>query len=85
MDINEIKKQHLNRGDDVYRFLYKFYDEELGNFAQLATIKQKLRDLARDLEAIALKRKQALDHHLTEWEPQDTHEDVRSTLSMIHQ
>lgn len=85
IDINKIKKRHLDRGADVYGFLYRFYDEELGNFAQLAEIKQKLRQVARDLETIALKRKRTLDQHLTEWQPQDSHEDVRSTLSMIHQ
>ena len=85
MDINEIKKHHLNRGDDAYRFLYRFYDEELGNFAQLDRIKRKLRQAARDLETIALKRKRSLDEETTKWEPQSQHGDVRSTLSMIHQ
>jgi predicted nucleic acid-binding protein len=53
--------------------------------AQLDRIKRKLRQAARDLETIALKRKRSLDKETTEWEPQDPHGDVRSTLSMIHQ
>ena len=85
MDIDHIKKRILSRGSDAYQFLYWYYDEEVRSFIQRHKLMNNIRQLARDIETVAIQRKQQLDSRITEWQQQDTHSGVRSSLSMIHQ
>jgi len=85
MDIDHIKKKILNRNNGAYQFLYWYYDEEVGSFIQREELINNLRQLARDIETVAIQRKQDLDSKLEIWKQQDTHSSVRSSLSMIHQ
>jgi len=85
MDIDHIKKHILSRGNDAYQFLYRYYDDELSNFVQRDQLISDLRGLARDIESVSLKRKQRLDSVTEEWEMNGSHQDIRSSLSMIHQ
>lgn len=85
MDLDHIKKRVLSRNNDAYQFLYRYYDDELSNFVQRDKLISDLRGLARDIETVSLKRKQQLDTIIEEWQMEGSHQDIRSSLSMIHQ
>lgn len=84
MDIDFIKKRLLDRNKDSYQFLYWYYDEEVGSFAQQNELIKDLREFARDIETVAIQRKQDLNSLVEEWTQQEKHKEVISCLAMIH-
>lgn len=85
MDIDHIKKQVLSRHNDAHPFLYWYYNNELSNFVQRDELISDLRGFARDIESVTIQRKQNLDSMIEEWSQTESHPEIRSSLSMIHQ
>lgn len=94
-DLKDIKTDILSRSNDAYQYLYRYYDNALeeeyfeinppASFADREQIFQDLRTIQREAEAIASARSDEIEDLVQIWDCQDTHESVRSSLSMIDQ
>lgn len=83
MDVDDIQRRILARDDDAYQYLYWYYDD-LEPFVARREVVEDLREFARDVESVALQRKEDLDSTVEEWVCRDSHRELRSDLSMIH-
>ncbi len=85
VDLDNIKNGLLSRGNEAYSILYEFYDEVLPQFVQAQEVKYRLRELSRDIEQMALERKQELDQIVRLWRVSEDYPDVRDAISAIHE
>lgn len=85
MDLSEIKKNVLYHNNKAHDFLIRYYNDKIGDFIQMDRLIKKLRDLSRDIDQLAKKRKDKLDVLVTEWTPKKNHPSVEKCLSEIHQ
>lgn len=84
MQVDTIKKQVLRRSNDSYRFLYMYYDDVVNNGIQKQELEANLREIARDIDRMVASRENTLEPLLREWEQQDEHPEVKSSLEKIH-
>ncbi|WP_363467811.1 hypothetical protein [Halogeometricum borinquense] len=80
----EIRDNVLCRGNEVYQFLSKFYTDYLPQFVTFDELESKLRNLARDIESVAVKRKSEIDEFVEIWSRKSDHPNVEKNLSSIH-
>ena len=85
MDINRIKTKILYRGNSAHDALIRFYEDTLPQFIQYQELIEKLEKLERDIDQLAIKRKQEFDSMVDMWEQKDNHDDVRTELSTMHE
>lgn len=85
MDLNDIKNGLLSRGNEAYSILYKFYDDTLPQFVQFGEVKTRLRNLSRDIEQMAIQRKEDLDRMVRLWRVSEDYPAVREALEEIHE
>jgi hypothetical protein len=83
IDLNHLKSNVLNRGNDSYGFLYDYYHNELGNYVQKDELVQQLREMARDIESLPPTREPQFEELVADWTPRENHESVESSLSII--
>lgn len=93
MDLDHIKTDILSRSNDAYQYLHRYYDNALdeeyfeisppNSFADREQIFQDLRAIQREAEAIASARSDEIENLVQVWNCQDTHDSVRSSLSMV--
>lgn len=81
MDINRLKTGILNRRNDLHSVLVEFYDQ-VGPFIRYGALIERLEALERDIDTLAIQRKQELDSVLDIWEAKDEHPDVRDVLDL---
>lgn len=82
-DVDHLRNRVLDSDSDAAPCLYRFYDD-LGSFVNRGEVLDRLSELAREVERVALQRKEALDVAVEEWRKRDDHPTVRSSLSAIH-
>lgn len=83
MDINRLQNKILDRRNELHRGLSEFYDN-LQQFIQYDELLRKLEHLQRDIETLAIQRKEEIDERVDVWVPKEEHSDVRSQLD-IHE
>ncbi len=84
LDLNHIRNRMLDESNPAYRFLYRYYADELPQFILVSELEERLRSLSREIEAIALSRKEELDGMVYEWERQEDQSHLEEALSAIH-
>jgi len=84
-DLDHTKKHILNRGNQAYNALYRYYDEILPQFVQLEQVITQLRQLSRDIEQTALDRKNEIDALTRLWKVDEEYSGIRSALSDMHE
>jgi hypothetical protein len=85
MDVDNVKKNVLHRGNDAYQFLYRYYDDVVNNGVQKQELESNLREIARDIDRLVASREDELEEMIEEWEQQDEHPSVEEALEMIHE
>lgn len=81
MELNRLQAQILDRRNELHTVLVKFYDNQ-PQFIQYDALIEKLEALGRDIDSLALHRKQELDTQVDIWDPLEEHPAVRSALNL---
>lgn len=85
LDIRDIREDLLSPRNDSYQFLYWFYKRKAPNYIQVTELCNQLREIARDIEGNALRRKETLDKLLERWCREEEYNLVADALSAIHE
>lgn len=83
MDISQIRQNYIGAHNSAGTTLYAFYQNEAPNFIQLDTLDERLRDLARDVEQIAIENRLQLEEEAELWERDEDYPGVDDALSAI--
>lgn len=81
MDLNRLQNQILDHRNKLHEVFAEFYDQ-LGQFIQYGDLIEKLEGLQRDIDTLALRRKQELDTLVDVWNPKEEHPSVRDELDL---
>ncbi|WP_373189962.1 hypothetical protein [Halolamina sp.] len=84
MDMSQIRRNFLDTSNPAYRFLTRYYANELPNFILVSELEEQLRSLAREIEEMALFRKDEFDGLVYHWEQQGDAGDLETELAAIH-
>ncbi len=84
MDLSQIQRNFIDQSNPAYRFLTRYYANELPNFILVTELEDRLRSLAREIEELALFRKDEFDELVYHWERQGEYPDLEASLSAIH-
>ncbi|WP_436343373.1 hypothetical protein [Natronorubrum sp. FCH18a] len=84
LDIRDIREDLLSAENDSYQFLYWYYKRKVPNYIMVEDLCRQLREIARDIEGSALKRKEILDDILEMWCRENDYESVADALSPVH-
>lgn len=85
LDVREIKRDMLSRGNPSYSTLYNYWENVAPQFVPIAEADRQLRNLARDIEQMAYRRKNELDSIVRLWSTDEDYSSVRTNLSDIHE
>ena len=85
MDVNNVKKNVLSRGNDAFQFLYRYYSNVVDQGIPKEELEQNLRGIGRDIDRLVASREEKLDQMIEIWERQEEHPEVQNALSMIHE
>lgn len=85
LDVNNVKKNVLHRGNNAFQFLYRYYDDVVNNGVQKQKLEENLRDIARDIDRLVAFREDELEAMVRKWVIEDDHPTVEEALSMIHE
>lgn len=85
MDIKDIRERVLHSANEAYDFLYWFYRREVSKYLPMTQLLDRLRDIARSIDAHAVKRREELESMLEVWKRTEDYPDVDDTLSSIHE
>lgn len=80
LDIRNIKQSFLDPENEAHQFLWDYYDG-LNEEILLPNLEEKLREVAHDMEGIALKRKEEFDEMVETWERNEEYLGIESKLS----
>ncbi|MFB6163138.1 MAG: hypothetical protein ABEJ86_06865 [Halococcoides sp.] len=83
MDLDRAKRRILDRRNELYEVLVEVSDS-LPQFIQYDDLLDRLQNLARDIDTMAVQRKQDLDDTVDVWDQKTDHPDVRAGLD-IHE
>ena len=81
MDLNRLKSRILDRRNELHAVLSEWY-EDLPQFIQYEELLERLENLERDIDTLALQRKQELDSMVDIWDTKEEHGDVRDELDL---
>lgn len=76
-------RQNIQYENDSRRFLEHWYINEAPSIISAYELKSRLRDLARDIDKIAVDRKNEFDELVDVWERDNDHEDIHDGLTEI--
>lgn len=83
MDTSQIR-QNLIAGDNpAGTTLHEFYREQLPNFILVEELHERLRDLARDIEQLAMENRAWLMDRTEVWSRDDGYPDIEEAISTI--
>lgn len=83
MDTSNVR-QNLIAGDNpAGTTLHEFYREQLPNFILLEELDERLRDLARDIEQLAMENREWLLERTVMWSRDDEYSDIDEAISSI--
>lgn len=83
VELNRLQNEVLDSTNEAYQFLYRFYDDGVGNFVNQSELCTRLRTMAREIESFPLERKQELDSKVTVWQCENSYDGIEASLSMI--
>ena len=83
--IDRVKKKILSRNNEAYTSLYHYYENVLPQFANAKEVKTQLREMARDIEHMAITRKQEIDILVRLWRCDEDYPNIRKAFSAIHE
>lgn len=82
LDIKEIKSEFINRSNEAHQFLWSYYND-IDDEIILIDLQDRLRDLAHDIEASSLQRKEEFEELVDIWRRREDYPDVESDLAKI--
>jgi len=83
MDTSQIRQNLISGHNEAGSTLHAFYSDEVQNFIQFDDLTERLRDLARDIEQIAIENRQSFMEQVEVWEREADYSDVDDNLSEI--
>lgn len=84
VDVNHVKKNVLNRNNEAFQFLYRYYDNVVNNGVPSEELEKNLREIARDIDRLVISREDDLGSMVEDWNQTDDHKLVENNLSAIH-
>lgn len=85
MDMKKVREDLLSQSEPAYPILCQFYEEVIGNFANVDKIEQKLRTLSREIEKKAEERKNEIDRIVRLWNMDGDYPNIRKAWNEIHE
>lgn len=83
MDTSQIRQELIAGGNPAGTTLHEFYREQVPNFIQVEDLGQRLRDLARDIEQLALENREWLLERTVIWSRDDDYPAVDEAISAV--
>ena len=83
MDTSNIRQNLIADDNKAGSTLHGFYSDEVPNFIQFDALTGRLRDLARDIEQMAVENRHSLIEEVTVWERENEYADIEDALSEI--
>lgn len=83
MDTSKIRQNLISGPNEAGSTLHAFYRDEVPNFIQFDELTERLRNLARDIEQIAIENRQSLIEQVSVWERENEYSDIDDGLSEI--
>jgi len=83
MDTSQIRQHLISGHNEAGATLHAFYSDEVPNFIQFGELTERLRDLARDIEQIAIENRQSFMEQVEVWERESGYSDIDDELSKI--
>jgi hypothetical protein len=83
MDTSRIRQDLISGYNEAGTTLHAFYSDEVANFIQFDELTERLRDLARDVEQIAIDNRESLMEQVAVWERESEYSDIDNGLSEI--
>jgi hypothetical protein len=83
MDTSQIRRDLISGYNEAGTTLHAFYTEEVPNFIQFDELTERLRNLARDIEKIAIENRESLMEQVVVWERDTDYPDINDSLTEI--
>ncbi|ACV46719.1 MULTISPECIES: hypothetical protein [Halomicrobium] len=83
MDTSRIRQNLVSGNNPAGTTLHTFYSDEVPNFIQITDLTERLRDLARDIEQIAIENRETLMTKVEVWERDNEYAEIDDKLSEI--